>query len=141
MTSPTFVAITLLLCNCHNKSLVYDFTRTTSASPGLESELAEVLFRHKRCVHVSISAQDFVSRKFQLTMFPFLSQSPLGACKLVSLGETEPEYVMWHPEDIQPIGQEQQQSKPEMCVRVGVKPSALCFLLYRSTPLGQHYLL
>lgn len=57
------------------------------------------------------------------------------------LGETEPEYVMWSPEDIQPTGQEQQQSKPEMCVRVGVKPSALCFLLYRSTPLGQHYLL
>ena len=34
---------------------------------------------------------------------------------------------MWNPEDIQPIEQEQQQSKLEMCVRVGVKLSALGF--------------
>lgn len=48
---------------------------------------------------------------------------------------------MWNPEDIQLTGQEQQQSKLEICVRVDVKPSALGFLLYRSNPLGQHFLL
>lgn len=57
------------------------------------------------------------------------------------LGETKPKYMMWNPEDTQLTGQEHQQSKLEICVRVGVKPSALGFLLYRLTPLGQHYLL
>lgn len=56
-----------------------------SSSLSLLSSCREVLLKHKGCVHVSNSAWDFVSRKFQLTRFPFQSQSHLRAGKLVSL--------------------------------------------------------
>lgn len=112
-----------------------------SLSLSLLSFCSEVLFRPKGCVHVSSSPWDFVSRKLQLIMFPFQSESSQSRKSGFPLDETKPKYVMWNPEDIQLVGQEQQQSKLKIRVGEGVKPSALDFLLYRSTPLGQHYLL
>lgn len=52
-----------------------------------------------------------------------------------------PEDVLQSQVGIWPIGQQQQQSDLEMCVRVGVEPSASSFLPSRSTPVGLLYLL